>query len=345
MNQLTDKFHEIGCNLIPAIAYGDATGLPYETGPPRPQGSVTGLVPIRENKFLGEYPAGTWSDDTQLSLAVIESLLACERFDLDDQADMHVLAMRHSLGEVAMADWIPAMVADDRAPGWGGSTVRSMRRLMNGIEPTESGELGGAGNGVLMKMAPLAYWQHLKGVDPEQSSAELVQLTRMTHLAPEATVSSVVHADVLKGLMQLGEDQREDIPHIILQSASHAKKYERLMNAEAITSTLLHELVEVVKADELTAETIGELAPNGGFYAPETLVMAYGSFLRERVFPYSVYRAVELGGDSDSVASVVGAMSVCAYGAIEKPHDIDQLFDFPRLQDASQRLAAAANPA
>lgn len=213
---------------------------------------------------------------------------------------------------------------------------------MNGIEPADSGEPEGGGNGVLMKLAPLAYWQHVQGMVKSRAAKDITELTRMTHRAPEATVASLAHPDVLKGLMRLGINIEPEIEAVIEQAAHNAVMYEQKLTVDAITSVFLGNLVDVVKRGDLTPETIVALAPGGGFYAPETLVMAYGSFLRENTFPYSAYRAVELGGDTDSIASIVASMSVCVYGDVEIPHDIDLLFDFPRLTAASHHLARVA---
>lgn len=337
----TKRYHDIGMNLLPAIAYGDAVGLPYETSPPLQPGEVQGLQQIA-NDYLGEHPIGTWSDDTQLSLAVTESLLDKDGFDLEDQAQKHVDALRHSLGEVAATGWRPAMVSSEKVLGWGGSTEQSVRRIMAGIHPLASGETQGAGNGVLMKLAPLAYWQQARGVDIGTAATEVLDLTRMTHQAPEAIVSSLVHVNVLKDLMDIDPAAHPHIPAVkrslIGRAAMLASQFELQLDTQPTTSTMLQQLVELMHHNELTPQTIAKLAPRQGFYAPETLAMAYGSFVLESTFPKSVYRAVELGGDTDSVGSIVASMSVMLDGTVEMPTDIGKLYDIQRLQNVSMRL-------
>lgn len=69
------KIENIGEQLLPAIAYGDAAGLPVETMSreriAETYGSIDHLLPATCNPFyIGEFTPGTWSDDTQLSMAV-----------------------------------------------------------------------------------------------------------------------------------------------------------------------------------------------------------------------------------------------------------------------------------
>src|SRR3989344_8801766 len=79
--------------LFLGIAIGDAFGMPNETltfedickrGP-----LITYVRPDGHKWFDGR-EAGTWTDDTQLTLVVTESLIAKEKLDLDDMADRHI---------------------------------------------------------------------------------------------------------------------------------------------------------------------------------------------------------------------------------------------------------------
>jgi ADP-ribosylglycohydrolase len=91
----SEILRQTGEILIPAIAYGDAAGLPVETKTARyiaeNYGRISQLLPPVDNPFFrGQFEAGTWSDDTQLSLAVSEALIMADGFDLDAQAETHI---------------------------------------------------------------------------------------------------------------------------------------------------------------------------------------------------------------------------------------------------------------
>lgn len=322
-------------NLLPAVAYGDSVGLPYETKPPQPPHSVTGLQAI-DNPYVGKHPRGTWSDDTHLSLAVTKSLLAADGFDMNSQADWHVKALQHVEGASDEPDLVPPVVTSGRRNGWGKSTTDSVRRLQAGVPPAESGAPDGAGNGVLMKLAPLLVWQVGRRTSRQTAEAQVVQFTEMTHRAPEAVVASLVHADYVRRL--LGEQPVPSSQALLIDAVQAAKSYEKLCRAEPAVSEML---ARVASSALVERQPILEAAPGGGFYAPETLAMAYGSLALEPTYPNSVYRAVELGGDADSIGSIVGVLSVLRSTVYRSPADHDQVFAYPRLSRLSAELARA----
>ena len=86
----------IGDGLLPAIAYGDAAGLPVETKSHQQiaakYGTIDQLVASHDNPFyMCEFTPGTWSDDTQLSMAVARALVCARGFDMQAIADEHVV--------------------------------------------------------------------------------------------------------------------------------------------------------------------------------------------------------------------------------------------------------------
>src|ERR687893_2660537 len=58
---------------------GDALGMPYETQPPD-------AIPERLEMEEARRGRGTYTDDTQMAIAVCESLLRCDGIDEDDLA-------------------------------------------------------------------------------------------------------------------------------------------------------------------------------------------------------------------------------------------------------------------
>jgi ADP-ribosylglycohydrolase len=334
----------VGEQLLSVVAYGDAAGLPYEKKPPLQPGSVSRLEDTRTNPFLGEHPAGTWSDDTHLSLAVAMSLIEANGFDIANMAQWHIAAYAHVQGAHSNPDLVPPIVTTHGNNGWGGSTTQSIERLMRGVDPAVSGQENGAGNGVLMKLAPLVYWQEVRSTPLEVAEQQVIAFTRITHAAPEAVVSSLVHRNVLARLLAIGEGASSSSASrdIILKACADALGYEQRLEAEPVTSRVLAPLAQAIENDTLTKEAVLAAAPKAGFYAPETLVMAYGSFLLEDQFPRSVFRAVELGGDSDSIASVVATLSAFLHGELKFPEDHEKVFARERLERISRHFVAAA---
>jgi ADP-ribosylglycohydrolase len=324
---LKQKSEAIGENLLVGVAYGDSAGLPVEFKKRQAiideYGRIQSLLPI-ENKYFGEAPAGTWSDDTQLSLAVAESLIESKGFSMESIAQHHIKAMEQTPVRFYKGKPLPR--------GWGESTWGSVLRLKN-VEATwqNSGNVNGEGNGVLMKLAPLALWQTL---NPSQNDDEQIeQLTRMTHANDLSVVNALVHRDILRHLYK-GLVKTHEIAEL---AAIYAGKYElEYRNAGNKTSTLLGKLALLHKP---TPEDILEIAPRG-FQSSETLVMAYGAYSREPEFPECVFETISLGGDTDSIASIVGAMAVLQAREVNMPSDVDKLDDLARLRRVGKDLVA-----
>ncbi len=76
---------------------------------------------------------------------------------------------------------------------------------------------------------------------------------------------------------------------------------------------------------------------------PQTLAMAYGAFVAQRGrFVPCVYEAVNLGGDTDSTASIVAAMSVMKNMGINTiPTDLEEIQRLIELRAVSHALAHA----
>lgn len=329
MATLQDK----GEHLLPAIAYGDAAGLPFETKSAQEiaerYGRIDRLYPASENPyFTGSHAPGDWSDDTQLSSAVAEALISADGFDLAALADAHLKAYD------ATPD-ITNKRGETVKQGWGGSTVAAMERLKQGVAPWASGTLGGGGNGVLMKMAPLVFWQFARNVPERDRHRQYDELTSMTHDSDSARLTTRVHGDVLTHLIARSYDKPRLLAH--LDDIISLHEYETGTNGQ------IRDLLAYLHGN-VTTESILMHTDGKGFDARQTLAMTYGAFVLGRGdLQESIYSAVTLGGDTDSTASIAAAMSVLASNeSIRMPEESKQIRDLSRLQGLSQRLAVSA---
>lgn len=328
-----EQFQHQGEVLLPAIAYGDAAGLPVETRSAEyiasHYGSISGLIGTSENPFFKSSPEpGYWSDDTQLSLAVAQGLMDADGFDLRAQAHRHIAAY----------DQTPEVERNGRIikRGWGGSTVDAMERLKAGADPTESGAKDGAGNGVLMKMAPLVYWQVARETTDPIRYEQYDQLTTMTHDSDVARMSTRIHGDMLWYLLSQ-PFEKEAFAEITLDALRRHGALSRVDFRE------LEDSFAYLSGNVTQAEILAH-TDKKGFYAPQTLAMAYGAFLaHEGEFAPSVYEAVNLGGDTDSTASIAAAMSAFATREmVRMPVDHQLIDQLQMLKRVSKEFAVHA---
>ena len=329
------KIENIGEQLLPAIAYGDAAGLPVETMSreriAETYGSIDHLLPATCNPFyIGEFTPGTWSDDTQLSMAVARALTRVHRFDMTTIAGEHVAEYMHTPQVIKKSGQAVKR-------GWGGSTTAAVERYIAGSPTYECGTPSGAGNGVIMKMAPLAWWLIAHETVDQEAYAQLDEFTSFTHASDVAKVASRVHYDVLTYL-------HDAIPLRDLGGAAYVSAWlhegEVGEDNHSVSNSLYYLTGDRIRTtDDILSNTDGK-----GFYVPETLAMAYGAYiLNGGEYTSSVYEAVNMGGDTDSTASIVAAMSLFQHGDVtHRPNDFEQTLHYDGLRDVSRGLVEAA---
>lgn len=321
--------------LLPAIAYGDAAGLPFETKHvtkiQAQYGYVDRLVAPEDNPFFkGDWPAGTTSDDTQLSVAVAESLIRSGGFSLQDQAARHIEAYYETPQPEGGTGTITR--------GWGKSTTESIERLIAGVRPEHSGHPGGAGNGIVMKLAPLAIWQALSSADAVERRQHYDQLTAMTHDSDIARACTRLHGDVLSSLLQ--HSSTEGLADAVMagidvMTGEFPDEAAIIRRAVTRPCTSFEQL-----AQRYTSEKTGF---QYGFYVPETLAIVYDIMLgAEGDFNTAVFRAVNLGGDCDSTASIVASMMNMTGEMDATPADMHHVQDLDKLYVISANLATIA---
>lgn len=260
------RFERIAENLLPSIAYGDAAGLPVETRDAEyirdMYGAIDRLMPTRENPFYkGLYSPGTWSDGTELSVAVAKGIVKAQGFDMGVIADEHV----------AMYDQAPQITKPNGQTivrGWGQSTTGAVQRYMEGIPIEQCGTKDGAGKGVIMKMARLALWHIAMDTDKDKVYDDLDALTAFTHDSPVAQVATRVHFDILFYLSNRRFNVRE------FADVGYWPAIDHQQEIGGSNKELSQALSYLIDFPAPTTQDILENTDRKGFYVPQTLAMA-----------------------------------------------------------------------
>ena len=160
------EFHEKIKSMLFGIAIGDALGVPVEFE----SREYLSENPVHDMEEFGTYnkPAGTFSDDSSLTFALVESLI--NGYNLDNIAQN-------------MVKWYDEAfwTADGEVFDVGHTTEIAIANIKNGLDPILSGESyeWSNGNGSLMRIAPLIFVLLHKSIE------ERFQITK--------DVSSVTH--------------------------------------------------------------------------------------------------------------------------------------------------------
>ena len=167
---MTDKPKATLRDCIYGLAVGDALGVPYEF---RPRGTFECTDMIGYGTH-GQ-PAGTWSDDTSMTLATCDSIRKLGHIDIADMRDKFV-------SWIANDEYTIDGVFD-----YGGTTARALRTGKEG-----SGERDN-GNGSLMRIAPLAY--------TDATDDEIREVSAITHAHRTSTDACVIFVELMRDVM------------------------------------------------------------------------------------------------------------------------------------------------
>ena len=325
---ITDTSRINRATLLPALrgclvgtAVGDALGLPAEGLSPRRQARLFGMID-RHRFFLGR---GMASDDTEHTLMVAQAIVASAG---ETEAFTRTLARQ-------LRVWF-AMIPT----GVGLATLRACLKLSVGVPPTHSGVFS-AGNGPAMRAALLGV---CFGGDRARLRALVHAGSRITHTDPRAEQGALAVACAAH-LATLGT----------LDAPTFSRRWRELTATAGGTEVGIDaELQRVVDA---ACQSVGDDTPtfaaslglaNGvSGYVCHTVPVALHAALRHPTdFRAAITTAVACGGDTDSVAAIVGGVVGAGVGEAGIPaawHD--GLAEWPRnvawMYDLGERVSAA----
>ncbi len=320
-------------NVMLGIHLGDALGVPFEMMTRQEILNATGGEGVTRPRFdfdpaARKIPdarglaAGATSDDTQLAEATAEGFIMSRRY----VHELHVLLHLEAL-------WRDAA-------GWGGTTKRSLyeldkwyreRRRGFGIHPppsfrTEKDEKLWAaveprhpahparpraqarGNGVAMKIAPFGIRAGvLGGGDFESGEAleEIMAFARMTHADPVCGIAAYAVAGIIS-------DSIADDPDVAAERVMGRVKAAEAIHVLAHRGTdRFSDALGRALALASAPEALWDFGAAGRADALTTVALAiaiWSRHLADAGPQPAVLEAINAGGDTDTVASMVGAM-------------------------------------
>lgn len=283
-------------NMIYGVAAGDAMGFPLQFFK-REQVKDFNITTMIAHKN-GKYPAGTWSDDTSLTLALADSLSRTEEIDYNE-------IMKNFYDWMSKGCFTPAGKAFDV----GRTCFKAILNYSDGKAPLECGGQGENenGNGSLMRISPLVFYiQKIFGdsaFDKKETFEVIHNVSSLTHAHPIALVGCDIYLAFLFALLK-GHDKSSALDFAFESTASFVKSNPEFEYAFS-------------KYERLTSKTFirlpeDEISSSG--YVVDTLEAAFWSFITTDSYRACILKAVNLGKDTDTIAAVSGAMAALYYG-------------------------------
>ena len=282
---------------VTAVAIGDALGVPYQFK------NRDFFIKNPVNQMQGyktfNVPAGTWSDDTSLTIAALTSLsLGLNYYDM-----MTRFSQWYYLG-----DYTPFGKSFDI----GRTTQHSIERFNAGTPPLLC---GGAdefdnGNGALMRIVPIAFYI-ISQPGSYQFNDKNVQIihdySSLTHRHPRSLVAAGILANAAIRLIQNPNQ------YTMLAAIREALRYYKnhpLFKEQITYFTHLGEL-SFYKQPETKIQSSG--------YVVDTLDSVFWCLMNSEHFYAAVKRAVNLGNDADTIGSITAMMASLLYAPVSFP--------------------------
>jgi len=285
------------------LAIGDALGMPTQmmsrAAVIERFGAVTGFEPAdTDHPIAAGLAAGTVTDDTEQAL-LVATLLVEGRGTIDQLSFADALiAWEEGMRERGSLDLL------------GPSTKRAVEAVLAGESVAESGRFG-VTNGAAMRVAPVGIV--LRATDLEAFIDLVVEVSSVTHntsvaLAGAAAVAAAVSVGVDGGTLDAAIDRA-------IEASAVAVRRGYWVAAADVSSRIRWAIELADPADpEASLDAIYRLIGTS-LATQESVPAAFGILA---TFPKEPWRAVlaaaSLGGDSDTVAAMVGTIAGATTG-------------------------------
>lgn len=273
---------------ILGFVVADALGVPIEFKS-REELSIS---PLKEMIGYGSHsvPEGTWSDDTSMMLATIDSIINKDKIDYND-------IMKK------FCDWY--MNSKYTATGVmfdiGISTRKALHKFYNGCNALDCGGKGefDNGNGSLMRILPISFYSIYNNLEEKQEIELLNNCSSLTHGHEISKLGCKIYTDYIRNLLN-GKNKNEAFYEIGNKDYSNdyskesINKYKRLFN------------------QNFGDLDISQIKSSG--YVVDTLEASIWCVLNTQGYEEAVVKAINLGEDTDTVGAVTGSIAGLIYG-------------------------------
>lgn len=301
MYSVLEKFE--GCIL--GLAIGDALGMPVEGLSREKVKQIYGEIRDFLPSPYGDLKAGEWTDDTEQTLLLAESIIETTYFSPENFAEK-------------LKNWFYT------GRRIGPTSRTAIMRLLRGAKWYEAGiESDTCGSAI--RVAPIGLVYHFN-FNLVERYAEIS--SRITHSSNTAIASAIAVAVAVacKMLDFSDEEMLEEVTN-------------RIENYDALLADKIRYAYEIRNKElDYAVEKLGNTIS-----ALDVIPMAFYCVFSENDFEGSILKSANSGGDADSIASICGAIKGIegiSERFLNKLKDVDLLKDFAfRLYQLHTNLA------
>lgn len=284
--------------ILEGFAVGDAMGMSTEfmtrTQIAKTLGAVTMLVESHLSANHSDLAKGTVTDDTEQTLYLLNRYLK-QGVTVDSTVD----------GLLAWIDESDAVAKRYIGP----SSLKALKAIKEGVDPKEAGKHGTTCGGLMRTLAPALY-ALAKNLDRKQMLEMVVTCLIPTHYTSQALEAACAYACAVAEAIQGGSVA--EIIEAAYEGGQYGVSQAPYQACAASSLGRLAFLVEYLKEERSEDELLDFLFSvfGTGLESADVFSAVFALFLYAPGETFkSICLATRVGGDTDTIAALVGALN------------------------------------
>ena len=303
---------------LAGLALGDALGMPTQAMSPEQiravYGRITGLVDEDASQpYAPGMPAGSVTDDTEQAL-LIASLLIRGRGSSSGRVALDAGEFAH-----ALLAWEDSMIERGSLDLLGPSTKAALELVRAGEDPLS---VGGAGttNGAAMRVTPIGI--AMSTADPEAFADAVWSSCQVTHATHQGFQSAALVAAAVSMGIDWDTPSASDMTALLWKAVSYVDSLPERgawtpdPDVVAATRRAMQLVANPASSSlECLVEQVGTSVASA-----QAIPMAFALLARDPS-PRALLDAANIGGDTDTIGAIAGAILGAALGEQVLPAD------------------------
>lgn len=254
-------------------------------------------------------PKGTWSDDSSMMLATIDSLICKNGYNINDSF-------------YDMADKFVSWYKDrqytphNEVFDIGGATRKALNNYINNRDKLcGCGEISDNGNGSLMRILPLAYYFYATNLEIEKRKEIVFEVSSITHSHIISKYGCLIYIEFALNILK--NQNNHDLLSLYSETVKEIKTL--LKNESKEVQKIIEKAYKRVLDGKINKEKYENIKSSG--YVVDTLEAIFWTILNSNDYSESILKAVNLGDDTDTVGALTGGIAGIIYREYQIPKE------------------------
>lgn len=289
---------KIWVNGMMGVVVGDALGVPVQFA----SRIDLKINPVKKMEGYGRFymPPGTWSDDSSLALATLDSIREMGEINYPDICERFVRWL-------FFGSYTPAGQTFDVGDTCK-EAIRTYEREKDYRTCGKTGEQAN-GNGALMRIMPVCLFAYEKVLSKEWTVTQAIecihQVGALTHNHLRSNIACGIYYFMVQNII----DGKESLSERLQKGIEDAEKFYR---GDGADQEELDYYERLFRLDKFAKCKEDEIKSTG--YVVASLEAAIWSLITTGTLEECLLKAVNLGGDTDTIGAIAGGLACLYYG-------------------------------